>query len=68
MFELVPISDFSNFTTKGIYLVDKLRLCRPTNSRITRLDGAENELGSRITLIILKFTCNSLAKDASLQL
>lgn len=42
-FELVPISNFSNFTTKGIYLMDKLRLCRATNSRVTRLGRAEDE-------------------------
>jgi hypothetical protein len=51
-FELLPISNFSNFTTKGIYLVDKLRLCRPTHSWVTRLHTLENESGSRTTLLI----------------
>jgi hypothetical protein len=47
-FELVPIGIFSNFTTKGIYLMDKLRLCRATNSRVTRL-GRVDELKQNYT-------------------
>lgn len=34
---ILPVSNFSNFTTKGIHFMYKLRLCRPTYCWIARL-------------------------------
>jgi hypothetical protein len=42
-FEHLPICNFSNFTTKCICLVDKLRLCRPTHGRVTWLQNVEHK-------------------------